>query len=185
MRKWKLLFSVAVCMSGSVLAADVPGSHRFGVQFFTGPADVKDTESNEKRSASDLIGIDAFYRRHWSSRYGMEVGFSHATMGIGGALSSIVSPLQDVQLSSIRLSAYSGYALTRGNQVYGKLGITQNRLTLEYKNRSGDKAETGAALAAGWQYQFHSGMAVHSELSYNRSRHLAYRGIHFGLSYRF
>ncbi|MCH8536801.1 MAG: porin family protein [Alkalimonas sp.] len=182
---WLLLLSATVLYGGEAVAQDVNSAHRVGLHFLLGTGEVEEPASHTDADLSDLYGIDLFYRHQLSPGFAAEFAYINASMGIGGAIASILGGLQDINLSAVRLSGVAGYALTDRQQLFVKAGVTQNRLKLKYQDRAASKNETGVAVAAGWQYQFDEGWAVQAELGYNTSSHLTYRTGLIGLSYRF
>ncbi|MCC5825635.1 porin family protein [Alkalimonas sp.] len=182
-----MAFLGAGLFSTTAMASEPDNSHRIGANLFWGSTKVADPELDREQNLSDFNGYNLFYRYQWDPQYGVELAYRHGSMGIGSAISNIFfGELEDIDYRAISISGYAGYPVTQQQQLYAKLGISQNRVAMQYRSRRFSETELGVMGAVGWQYQFINGLGVQTEVSYSSGKTFkSFGSLLFGLNYRF
>ena len=187
----RVMLTIALLGAGlfstMAMASEPDNSHRIGVSFFWGSTKVADPESDREQNFSDFNGYNLFYRYQWDPQYGVELAYRQGSMGIGSVASNIfIGELEDIDYRAISISGYAGYPLTQQQQLYAKLGLSQNRVAMQYRTRRFSETEVGVIGAVGWQYQFNNGLGFQTEASYSSGKTFKSFGtVLFGLNYRF
>ncbi|MDP4537031.1 porin family protein [Alkalimonas collagenimarina] len=171
----------------TAMASEPGSSHRVGANLFWGSTKVTDPEADQDFKVSDFNGYNLFYRYQWDPQYGVELAYRNGSMGIGSVASNIFTgELEDIDYSAISISGYAGYPITQQQQLYAKLGISQNRIAMQYRTRRFSETEFGVIGAVGWQYQFKNALGFQTEASYSSGKYFKSFGtVLFGLNYRF